>query len=69
VLCLFSDGVSDQQNENGDYYGRTRLKQCITELFQLPAQEIAERLLDDVTRFRGAIPVHDDQTVVVLKVK
>lgn len=68
VLFLFSDGVQDQQNENGDYYGRTRLEKCISELCHLPAQEIADRLGADIERFRGSVPVHDDQTVVVLKV-
>lgn len=69
VVFLFSDGVQDQQNDRGEDYGRTRLRVCIAEIYRLPAQEIADRLADDVARFRGSVPLHDDQTVVVLKVK
>ena len=33
-----------------------------------PAGEIASAILEDICEFRGAAPMHDDQTVIVLKV-
>jgi sigma-B regulation protein RsbU (phosphoserine phosphatase) len=69
VLLLFSDGVSDQQNAAGDDYGHTRLPQILPSLCELPAPTLARRILEDVEAFRGGAPVHDDQTIVVLKVE
>jgi sigma-B regulation protein RsbU (phosphoserine phosphatase) len=68
VILLYSDGVSDQTNEAGQLYGEQRLARYFTSITDLPASELATALLDDIIRFRGATPVHDDQTVIVLKV-
>lgn len=68
VILLYSDGVSDQPNEAGELYGERRLARYFTSITELSAKELAAALLDDITRFRGSAPVHDDQTVIVLKV-
>ena len=68
VILLYSDGVSDQPDEAGRLYGEHRLARYFTSITELPASEMAKALLDDITRFRGDAPVHDDQTVIVLKV-
>lgn len=68
VVLLYSDGISDQQDNTGEDYGKRRLKRTLSALCGLTAREIAERIIDDLEEFRGATPVHDDQTLVVLKV-
>ncbi len=68
VILLYSDGVSDQTNERGQLYGEQRLARYFTSITELHAAELATALLDDIERFRGSSPVHDDQTVIVLKV-
>lgn len=68
LLLLYSDGISDQQNEEGQEYGKVRLPEMLKKACDLPAQEIADRILDDCREFRGSTPVHDDQTLVVLRV-
>jgi sigma-B regulation protein RsbU (phosphoserine phosphatase) len=68
VILLYSDGVSDQTNEAGQLYGEHRLERYFTSITDLPASELAAALLEDIVRFRAATPVHDDQTVIVLKV-
>ena len=68
VILLYSDGVSDQPDEAGRLYGERRLARYFTSITELPASDMAKALLDDITHFRGAAPVHDDQTVIVLKV-
>jgi sigma-B regulation protein RsbU (phosphoserine phosphatase) len=69
VVLLYSDGISDQQDASGEDYGRRRLKRILSALSDFTAQEIADRLIEDLDEFRGSVPVHDDQTLVVLKVK
>lgn len=68
LFLLYSDGISDQLNEAGDEYGRVRLPVVLKDLCDLTAQQIANGILEDCRQFRGPLPVHDDQTLVVLRV-
>ncbi len=68
LLILFSDGISDQANEAGEEYGRARFQAVLKDVCDLSAQQIANRVLEDCHAFRGSVPVHDDQTLVVLRV-
>jgi sigma-B regulation protein RsbU (phosphoserine phosphatase) len=68
IVVLFSDGVQDQLNPAGEEYGKRQLRRFLESCCDLPAQRIADLLLDDVERFRESTPVHDDQSVIVLKV-
>lgn len=68
VILLYSDGVSDQPDATGAIYGDRRLAKFFTSAAARPAGEIAGAILKDICEFRGAVPMHDDQTVIVLKV-
>lgn len=68
VFVLFSDGVQDQTNPEGEDYGKRRLRRFLEKNCGRPAQQVADGLLEDIEEFREATPVHDDQTVIVLKV-
>jgi sigma-B regulation protein RsbU (phosphoserine phosphatase) len=69
VVVLVSDGVQDQLNLAGEEYGRRRLRRYLETNCGLPAQEIADGMLADLEQFREGRPVHDDQTVIVLRVE
>jgi sigma-B regulation protein RsbU (phosphoserine phosphatase) len=69
VVVLFSDGVQDQPNPTGEEYGRRRLRRYLEASCDQPAQAIADGLMADLEEFREAHPVHDDQSVIVLKVE
>jgi len=69
VVVLFSDGVQDQPNPTGEEYVRRRLRRYLEANCHLPAQQIADGLIDDIEEFRETQPVHDDQSVIVLRVK
>lgn len=68
VVVLFSDGVQDQANPTGEEYGRRRLRRFLEANCGLPPQQLADGLLADIEEFRETQPVHDDQTVIVLRV-
>jgi sigma-B regulation protein RsbU (phosphoserine phosphatase) len=68
LLILYSDGISDQVNQAGEEYSKTRFEVVLKDVCELSAQEIANRVLEDCRTFRGTMPVHDDQTLVVLRV-
>jgi len=69
VVVLVSDGVQDQANPSGEEYGRRRLRRFLEASCGMAAQEIADGMIEDIEQFRESRPVHDDQTVIVLKVE
>jgi sigma-B regulation protein RsbU (phosphoserine phosphatase) len=75
LLILYSDGVEDQLSDaplqtdtEPDSYGRQRLEKVVIANHKLPPQRIADAIFDDIDAFRGATPLTDDQTVIVLRV-
>jgi serine phosphatase RsbU (regulator of sigma subunit) len=67
IVVLYTDGVSEMRNENREEYGSPRLQKLLMASSDLNAQEIVERIVEDVTTFQGAAPPHDDMTTLVLK--
>ena len=68
VVLLYSDGVEDQLSGEEEY-GRDRLETVLKKTCAASAQKIADAIVDDIDVFRGATPLTDDQTVIVLKVE
>ncbi len=52
-----------------EMYGQDQLARVLCTLRDLPAQEIADAILDDVSRFQGRHDRFDDETIIVLKVR
>jgi sigma-B regulation protein RsbU (phosphoserine phosphatase) len=50
-------------------YGQERLGGLLCESRDLPAGEIADAILADVTRFQGTHDRFDDETIIVLRVR
>ncbi len=68
VLAFYSDGVDEQPNEKGEEYGRERIMRILKKRGTETPQAIADAIIAAVDTFRGAAPIFDDQTVVVLRV-
>lgn len=68
ILVLYSDGVTDTQNSDAQFYGWQRLSAAVTASANLSSAEIADRLLTAVDEFSGGTHPFDDRTLVVLKV-
>jgi phosphoserine phosphatase RsbU/P len=68
TILLFSDGIEDQLREKEEDFGRDRFSAIVTANSQLPPQEIVQKVFDGLDAFRGATPLTDDQTFIVLKV-
>ncbi|MGB0071984.1 MAG: PP2C family protein-serine/threonine phosphatase, partial [Terracidiphilus sp.] len=69
VLVFVSDGIGDAENEHEEMYGQDRLAELLCASRDLPACEIAEAILADVTRFQGSHDRFDDETIIVLRVR
>jgi sigma-B regulation protein RsbU (phosphoserine phosphatase) len=69
VVAFISDGILDAENAAGEMYGQERLSELLCSRREHSAQEIADAILADVSRFQGEQERFDDETVIVLKVR
>jgi sigma-B regulation protein RsbU (phosphoserine phosphatase) len=69
VIIFISDGILDAENEEEDMYGQERLSDLLCASRDLPAGEIADAILADVSRFQGNKDRFDDETIIVLRVR
>ena len=68
-LITFTDGITEQSNKSGAFWGVEGLKNAAARLRHMPAQIIVNKTIDEFSHFRGNIEVHDDITPVVIKYK
>ena len=69
ILVFHSDGIAETTNNQGQFFGTTRLRKLIEEHHDLPAADLADLVLREVDWFTQSAPLSDDRTLVVLKVK
>lgn len=65
-LLLFSDGIYEQFNPQGEEFGTFRLKQIIKANSAGQARPLANTILDTLYRFIGDANNHDDITLLTL---
>ncbi len=66
TLVLYTDGIVDAENAEGDYFGSQQLLKRAQALVKRPASTIEEQLLEAVQAFVGYAPQLDDITLMVL---
>ncbi len=67
VLVLYTDGIPDALNNQGDSFQEASLLEAIYNSAKLPAQEIQQKILDKIQDFVGDEPQFDDITLMVLE--
>ncbi len=69
TVVLLSDGVIEARPEGStDLYGFDRLEASLERLAGRSVEQIRDGLLADLSRFVGASPREDDQTLLVLRI-
>jgi sigma-B regulation protein RsbU (phosphoserine phosphatase) len=68
LFVLYTDGMSEAMNPDGDCFGDARLAALIGAHPDLAADELRERILRDIGAFAGTAAQHDDMTMVLLRV-
>jgi sigma-B regulation protein RsbU (phosphoserine phosphatase) len=68
LFVLYTDGMSEAMNPEGDCFGDARLAALVGAHPDLACDELRERILRDISTFAGAAPQHDDMTMVLLRV-
>jgi len=69
AVVFVSDGILDAEDAAGEMYGNERLANLLCMRRDESAEEIADAILADVSRFQGAQERFDDETIIVMKVK
>jgi phosphoserine phosphatase RsbU/P len=69
AIVLYSDGIPDQVNRQGEEYARSRLSKVVRASCHLNPQEITGKIFADLDRFGSGAAKFDDQTVLAIKVK
>jgi sigma-B regulation protein RsbU (phosphoserine phosphatase) len=70
VMVIYTDGIVEARGGSGtDEYGEDRLKLRLEESYFQEAEDIKNFILDDLNSFTHGFPIHDDQTLLVIKFK
>ena len=67
ILIAYTDGIREASNAAGEAYGLAQLKAAVEATKSHSSQAISEALLKDLETFRGATPVKDDVSLLVVK--
>jgi serine phosphatase RsbU (regulator of sigma subunit) len=68
ILVFYTDGMVEAVNDKSELYGFERFLTSIEEGRELGADELLEKLINDVMLYAGKVEQHDDLTAVVVKV-
>ena len=66
-LVLYTDGVTEALNTDGDEFGLDRMIQSVRASATDGAQTIVKRIIEDVRNFTGSVPQNDDITVIAIR--
>jgi len=69
VMVLYTDGITEAENEERQLYGLDRLCEVICENVDKPAIAIRHAVIDDLRSHIGTQKIYDDITLLVLKQK
>ena len=69
VLVLYSDGLVESRNDNGDDFGMRRLADTVGVNHEKSPNEIVKAVRDTLAKFIGRRRPHDDRTMIVIKME
>lgn len=69
ILVLYTDGVTEAMNKNGEEFGQDRLTSIVEENRTLDSQQLLDKIKEDIFKFSTHAPQHDDITIIVMEVK
>ncbi|SHM43137.1 Serine phosphatase RsbU, regulator of sigma subunit [Cyclobacterium lianum] len=70
IMVMYTDGVVEAKNNKGEEFGYGNLRDLLDSLQGLPAQEIRERIIQEVYTFVGKETLPDDDySLLVIKFK
>ena len=68
IVVLYTDGIIEAMNDQGQQYSFESLQQVIRSHSDLPPEKLKKAIIDDMSAFVGKAKQHDDQTFLLMKV-
>ncbi len=68
-LYLYSDGLTDELNPSGEFFGTDRLHAAITEKQEFPLDECLDALIGNLMTWHGSDRFSDDLSIVALEIR
>ncbi len=69
LIVFYTDGITEAMNEQNEQFGENRLKETIVKYRESNTEELKERIISGIYRFRGEAVQSDDITLTILKRK
>jgi len=66
-LVIYTDGISEVEGPDGSQFGAASLEKLLAGCRELHSQELVDKCLKEVLRFRSGSPKLDDQALMALK--
>lgn len=65
-VLLYTDGLTEARNPEGELYGEERLKTWLRRAKGPTAEALCQELARELSNFQGNAPINDDQTFLIL---
>ncbi len=69
LLCIFTDGIVEARNEEGDFFGRGGVQGILARSGYPSPSEVIERLLEGVKKHSAEELIQDEISIVVVRSK
>jgi len=68
LLFCFTDGLADIQNDNGTYFEETKVREFVLANKEVAPQQFNEKLIEELSNFKGEQEYVDDIAILTTKV-
>ncbi len=68
-LFLYTDGLTERRNPDGEEFGIERLRAFCQETVNLPIETVLDQLIQRLDLFSNHQPLRDDQTMVLIELE
>ncbi len=68
LICLFTDGLTELQNEQGEFVDQEFGQRFVLEHYKLSATDFNRKIMQELEHFRGRADFQDDFTVLTCKI-
>jgi len=69
LLFLYTDGLTEALNKDGEEFGASRIMETLLAIAQLSVEQIRDEVVRRVKEWCSGVSLYDDLTFVVMKVK
>ena len=67
LFIIYSDGLTEARNEEGEFFGEKRMRELLKDISNLSSEKLGEKILTELSGFKGKAKAHDDLTIAILK--